>query len=198
MKFFKENSYDIVKLFINQIGITIFAMIMYTAGGMIQVGGGISLPIRLGISIFSTLFYFVLIYMTAWDWGAKDKIRIEGGKVEKDSFKGFKLALLANVPNFILIIPALIFTIIILITNASFAVSAFEIFNVIIIFILSMYVGTVQGALNFLPDHNGAQYKVLFIVGFLVMTIVATLVTNLGYRLGLKEKKIFSFKKANN
>ena len=36
MKFFKENSYDIVKLFINQIGITIFSFMLYTAVAMIE------------------------------------------------------------------------------------------------------------------------------------------------------------------
>ena len=111
MKFFKENSYDIIKLYINQLGITIFSLIMYTAGGMINSGedAGISLPLRLGISIFSSLFYFVLIYTAAWDWGAKDKIRIEGGKIQRDGYKGFKLALYANVINFVLCTAVIIF-----------------------------------------------------------------------------------------
>ena len=33
MKTFKENSYDIVRLYVNQLGIMIFSMLLYTAVG---------------------------------------------------------------------------------------------------------------------------------------------------------------------
>lgn len=36
MKIFKENSYDIVKLYVNQIGIMIFSMLLYTAVGSFE------------------------------------------------------------------------------------------------------------------------------------------------------------------
>ena len=85
MKFFKENSYDIVKLLINQIGIAIFSMTLYFSIALIE-DANLKSTLNLLVSIFSTLFYYALIYTAAWEFGAKDKIRIDGGKMEKCSF----------------------------------------------------------------------------------------------------------------
>ena len=41
--------------------------------------------------------------------GAKDKIRIESGRIERDVFKGAKVALVAAIPNLLL---AVLFTLI--------------------------------------------------------------------------------------
>ena len=53
MKFFKENSYDVVRLFINQVGITIFSMIIYTAVGMVNIDSVARLGIKVAISVFA-------------------------------------------------------------------------------------------------------------------------------------------------
>ena len=60
MKFLKENSYDIVKLFINQIGIAIFSTVLYTAVGDIE-DVALRSGIRIAISAFAMLFYFALL-----------------------------------------------------------------------------------------------------------------------------------------
>ena len=95
MKIFKENSYDIVRLYVNQLGIMIFTMLLVFAGGQNTTLGII-------ISLFSTVFYLVLIYYVVWEIGAKDKIRIEGGKAEPCKYKGLVMGLWANVPNLVL------------------------------------------------------------------------------------------------
>ena len=64
MNFFKENSYDIVKLYLTQIAISVFALIMYTSAGFIQANTSLSATFQIIISIFSILFYFVLLYTT--------------------------------------------------------------------------------------------------------------------------------------
>ena len=61
MRFFRDNSDSIVKLYINQIGVAIFSMFLYTAAGALSVGGIASLLIKVGISVFAVLFYFSLI-----------------------------------------------------------------------------------------------------------------------------------------
>ena len=72
MKFLKENSYDILRLYINQIGITIFSLVLYFSVGMLD-DKVLSLRLKIAISVFAMLFFFALLYTAAWDWGAKDK-----------------------------------------------------------------------------------------------------------------------------
>ena len=103
MRFFKNNSESIVKLFINQIGIAIFSFFMYTAVGALDEKIKDPLPLRILISVFAIAFYFVLIYNVAWEIGAKDKIRIDGKRMEKDEKKGILLGVYANIPNFIIV-----------------------------------------------------------------------------------------------
>ena len=81
MKIFKENSYDVVKLYVNQLGIMIFSMLLYTAVGAFE-NEKLSLALSIFVSVFSICFYLVLIYYAIWEIGAKDKIRIDGGRME--------------------------------------------------------------------------------------------------------------------
>ena len=67
MRFFKENSYDIVRLYINQIGISIFSMVLYTAVGTIELSSKL---LDVGLSVFLLGFYFTLIYTASWEYGA--------------------------------------------------------------------------------------------------------------------------------
>ncbi len=93
--FFKEHSYNVIKLFLNQIGITVF-------GTMLALATSGKPTLLLFSSIFATLFLLVLDYNVCWEIGAKDKIRIDGGRLKKMDGKGAILSLLANVPNLIL------------------------------------------------------------------------------------------------
>ena len=61
MKFLKENSYDIIKLYITQIGIAIFSFMIYTAAGMISKDSTVSSTILVIVSLFSTGFFFALL-----------------------------------------------------------------------------------------------------------------------------------------
>ena len=88
MRFFKENSESIIRLIVNQIGITIFSFFLYTALGVMQKEGESSpLHFKVLISAFCVLFYFVLIYTVVWEIGAKDKIRIDAGRAEKQPLR---------------------------------------------------------------------------------------------------------------
>ena len=66
MRFLKENSYDIVRLYINQIGITIFSLVLYfsiTSLSNNPDGGALYLKVKIGISIFAILFFYALLYI---------------------------------------------------------------------------------------------------------------------------------------
>ena len=96
MKYFvKENSYLMFKMFVNQLGMTIFAIILTFA--TIQND-----TLFLIVSIFSMLFYMVLLYFMTWDIGYEDKARIDAKRLQFVKLKGLYLSLFANIPNFIL------------------------------------------------------------------------------------------------
>ena len=99
--FFKDNSYSIFKMFINQIGMTIFGIALSFATSKNDT-------LFLLSSIFGACFYMVLLYTMTWDIGYEEKLRIEAKRLNYNRFKGLYMSLYANVPNFILAILALV------------------------------------------------------------------------------------------
>ena len=201
MNFFKVNSYDIVKLYLTQIAISIFALIMYTALGFIQSNESLSTTFQIIISVFSILFYLVLLYTAAWDWGANDKIRADGGRCTLDKLRGFKMAVLANIPNYIFaFIPALGFGLGAL-GIESFVAKIGAIFVVILRFTASMFQGLLVNVFDFLKtDIEGATNYPYFFAeacGYIFMILLSIFATHLAYTLGSKDKKIFGFIKTN-
>ena len=93
--FLKENSYSMVKMFVNQIGMPVF-------GTMLALATAGNPTLLLCSSIFAILFYLFLLYSVGWEIGAKDKIRIDGGRMTEFPAKGFLIALGANLPNLLL------------------------------------------------------------------------------------------------
>lgn len=189
MRFIKDNSYDIVKLFVNQMGITIFSLVLYTAVGAIEDEALYS-KISVLVSVFSTIFYLALIYTAAWDYGARDKIRIDGGKLEAIRGKGALLSLIANIPNFILASLAIITMLVYLGSGSDVAYTAFGVANLILRFINAMFLGALQGIFASLKN-NADLYFLWQSVGYLIAPIITVLVTQLGYELGMREFKIF-------
>ncbi len=197
MRTFRENSYDIVRLYINQIGITIFSMFLYTAVGMVDdEDGALFLGLRIAVSIFSILFYLVLVYNVVWEIGAKDKLRIDSGKCEPTPHKGAVMALFANIPNFVLATLAVLSVALHMISGAEWLYSAFAIVFLILRFHTSMYMGVIQGVTPAAPsaDPNAIQLADCLIESalFLVLPLLAVAFTHFAYRLGVKEKRIFS------
>ncbi len=201
MKFFKENSYDIVKLFINQIGIAIFSMALYTAVSIaVSEDFALSSTLEIVVSIAATLFYLVLIYIAVWEMGANDSIRIESGKMTKSKSKGLALGLLANLPNFVITGIAVIFMGVYLLTGAEWCESVFAIFNLFFGFLESMYLGVI---INIIPITEGALKHVTDLayfwraVAYFAAPVISILTTTLAYELGVRNKKIFGFSKAS-
>ena len=158
---------------------------------MIKTNGeSLPLVVDVLISVLSTLFYFALLYTAAWDWGAKDKIRIDGGRLERDTFKGMKMSITANAINFFLAAGCVIFMGIHLASDSALMNTLFFIFNLILRLIAAMYIGLLQGIFYFAASD---EYLYFFYqsIGYLVVPIFAVLVTHMGYCFGLKEKKIF-------
>lgn len=90
-KYIKENLDAISKLFINHIGMTIFSLVVLITSKLINdaffyVMGGLAI-----------LMYFSLLYTAMWERGAKDKLKIDGGRAKCSIFNGLFFYLMANV-----------------------------------------------------------------------------------------------------
>lgn len=190
MKFFKENSYDIVKLYIQQIGISIFSLFLYFAVEAIPLAEESKTGLAVGLSVFSMLFFYMLLYTAAWDMGAKDKIRIDGGRMELRKGKGAWMACIANLPNFVLALLSLIFISLNLWLSADALNVMFVIFNFLLRVTTAMYNGLMQGIFGGLLSSGESIYLLGQTVGFLIVPVVAILVTHFGYTMGVKEHRI--------
>ena len=201
MNFFKENSYDIVKLYLTQIAISVFALIMYTSAGFIKANTSLSATFQIIISVFSILFYFVLLYTAAWDWGANDKIRADGGRCTLDKTRGLKMVAISNLPNYIFVlVPVIGFGLSTAGIN-TFLAKLGTIFFAILQFTASMFQGLIVNVFDFLRDGaEGAANESFYFAqacGYAVMIIITVFVTHIAYTLGSKDKKLFGFIKTN-
>lgn len=192
MRFFKENSGLIVKLFINQIGIAIFSFMLYTAFGELGSNNpNAPLLIKVAISAFSIIFYFVLLYNIMWEVGGKDKIRIDAGRLEKNASKGLLIGLLANALNIVIIGTALILLWLASLTSVEFFMNFFAVLNAIYRIFIAMFLGVIIGATSF-ASENVEMYYTLQTVGFLICSLISALVIHLSYVLGLNDVRLFS------
>lgn len=198
MKIFKENSYDIVRLYVNQLGIMIFSMLLYTAVGSFE-NESLSNSLSIFVSVFSICFYLVLVYYAVWEIGAKDKIRIDGGRMEPCKNKGLVMSLFANVPNFVLGLFSVVLMALFLITGNDGVYAGFLIFNTIMRFHASMFLGAITAIVPTGISQGAVDYVEFLIeaVLFTVFPMISVAVTHLAYRLGSQEKKIFSLFSAN-
>ena len=190
MRFLKENSYDIVKLFVNQIGISIFSLVLYTAASRI-------IDVELYISIFAILFYAALIYTASWDMGSQDRIKVDSGKMKQNDFKGAIVAAVANIPNVIFIVLAIIFIGSHLASGSEGMYTAFGVINLVFRLICAMYIGVLSAifpaeVIDGVITEAGKTAYLNQSIGYLVCLIVPILAGAIGYYLGMRNIKPFS------
>ena len=200
MKLLKEQFYDILRLLINQIGIAIFSFLIYSSVSMIGVDSNeLKLQINLYVSIFATLFLFVLLYTVTWEYGAKDRIRVDGGRHEYDRFKGLKMAGFAYSPIVFLVALALLFGIIYLATAVNGFGTVQAVLALLAGFFVLPYTGTVAFLLPLIGIENGhPYYTVAQEISYLVMILISIGVIQFAYTMGYREKKIFASSKNKN
>lgn len=194
MKLLKENSYEIVKLFINQVGITIFSLVLYT-GLNFSADTNTSLKITLFLSVFATLFYLVLLYFAGWEYGSKDKIRIDSGKYKAMPLKGLLLSVYANMINFVLALISVVFF-------AIFMGGGSEVFKLIagvcetiLGFITAMFLGIINNICAGLSADDTFTHFIRSLC-YGLFPLLGVFATQLGYSLGLKNIKISDLFKA--
>ncbi len=183
-KFYKENSYQIVRCMINQLGITIFALIISTVtqrnDKLLLVG-----------SICATVFYLFLLYTMMWEQGAKDILRVEGGRASLDRLYGFKVAACANLPNLLLAgltLIGFIFGDPLLHLDFAWADGLYGIASLIISLIEAMYIGILKAVIP-----SGTYQYLVGTVAYILTSAPAILVCGFSYLLGVKNIRLFFF-----
>lgn len=196
MRLLKENFYDIVRLYVNQIGIMIFSTFLYTAVGFVEEEP-LGTNLVTAVSVFAILFYFVLIYYVVWEQGAKDKIRIDGGRYDAPRAKGFLLGVFANVPNFVLAGFTFLFLIIYNAGQTGVA-DVLGVFDMIMRFHGSMYMGLIRGITPSEIVEGGINVADCMVETalFIVLPMISTAISHLAYSLGRRDKKLFGSSKS--
>ncbi len=104
--FWKEHSYDIVKMFLYQIAIAIFGISLALATGSkstsVDTTGQQPATLQIVTSIFSIAFYLFLICHSMWELGAKDSARIARGEPGGSRLTGLYMGLTASSVNFLI------------------------------------------------------------------------------------------------
>ncbi len=178
--FLKDQSYNIVKLFLNQIALTVF-------GTVLALSTSQNASLLLASSLFSILFFLALNYTFCWEIGAKDKIRVDSGRIKSMPSKGFFIALGANIPNLILALLNLLGIVI----NTEGSQSMSVVCNAILRLINGMYLGTVSLLEKTVASHGISIGSWIFFA----VIIPSLFVGWLAYYLGSKNVRILGFLK---
>ena len=178
ISFFKDHSKIICRLLLYQFGAAFLGITVSF------VTSESNTAIDLLGSLFAIIFYITLIYMVMWEEGAKEKIKIEGGRAPYKPLKGLVLSLYANIPN--IIIAVMIFIGFIFGRKDgpfaySWGTSIYAVFRMAALLWESMFNGIVR------------LYSPRNPVIFFLMIFPALGVCTLGYYLGLKNKRILGF-----
>ena len=180
VRFIKENSRLITKMIVNQLGMTIFGLVLSAATSQHET-------LFVFTSVFSIGFYMVLLYTMCWETGAKDKIRLDAGRIAYTPLKTLWCSLVANSLNLLLAILSLIgyaFCTVVVgsdglsLTGPIWAQNMFGVCNNLARLIQGMYVGVIQ---HFMPNNP---------IVFLLIVLPALFTCWLGYFIAIKGHSI--------
>lgn len=191
MDFWKKNSYQIVRLFVIQVGIAIFGLVLSFAVATAFRGRSDWVALLL-VSIFSVLFYLFILYSVAWEIGGKDRIRLDSVHEKLRGGRGFVLALLAQIPNLLFCLLMLIGGCVVFFASPVVGARIFAVGYLPSTFLHSMYIGIVRTLLEMtrLEQEVSSAYYFVAALLFLASTLPAIAVTGFAYCMGLSERRI--------
>ncbi len=178
MKFFRQNSHLIMRLFVNQIGITFFALVLTMAVARMENDS-----FKLWVSIFSILFYLCLIYSVMWEAGAANAVPVEAGRMKRDRLFSLKASLFASVPNLVLAFFMLVFFLLGFAASQSWAGGVYGVLHIIAGLFEAMYVGLFAAILEgFAGTSQQLVACLLYLASSLPMILVSVGAYALGFR----------------
>lgn len=183
MKDFLRNGFDLIlKHIISQLGMTMFGLAVIFAVNMIA---GKDSPLLLAASGLGIALYLFLIYVHTWEYGSKDKIKIDGGRMKYEPFKGLYIAIVANALNILLSLLMCIgfyaYDFVALAPN--WAGQLFAVTNIISRALNGMYLGAI---VYLFPTAEATPPYM-----FLLIVIPAVIISFLAYYFGANNKRLF-------
>ncbi len=146
-------------------------------------------------SILAAVFYCYFIYSAVWEAAAKDRLKVDGGRMTKDMTRGLKFAFCANIPNMILGVLAVVFTFLGVVTQMEWAGNIAIIPTVLARFWEGMY----NGIIVFLvPTGLGPIGTVLSTFIYLAIIVPAFAVSHFAYYMGYNGKRIIKIEQKKN
>lgn len=183
ISFLKGYSYDIFKMFVNQLGMTMFGLVLSMPTSNNETLFLIS-------SAFAIIFYLVLLYTMTWDIGYAEKIRIDGNRMKYRPEKGFVLSLCANALNLLLGL---------IITVSYYSATAYTVLEGSVAknpaaptSVVNIY-GIARSIATLLEGMYGGVINVLFVNQpwiFIVIVLPAVLTCGFAYKMGVKGKRL--------
>lgn len=189
MGFFRENSKLISRLFVNQIGMTVFGLVLTLA---VMRAADNNTALTVAVSVFSILFYLFLIYTVMWEKGARDAVRFGSGKEEKKPFFAFRAALAASIPNLVLAFLLFVFYLLGTVAGLPIGQTLYTVMHIILGLFEAMYVGLFSAILG-LATTDGGKYLLACVLYFL-SSLPMILVSVGAYTLGTHNVYLFGKK----
>ncbi len=146
-------------------------------------------------SIVSAVFYCYFIYTAVWDAAAKDRLKVDGGRLGRDMSRGLKFAFGANLPNIILGVLAFLLCAIGTFTQMEWAGNAGAIVVVISRLWQAMYNGIIVYVIP--VGIEGFSFVVSNLI-YLAIIIPAFVVSHIAYHMGYNNRHIFKASAKNN
>ena len=178
MTFFKENSYTVVRLGLNQFGMAIFGLVVTMACVRITSDSESTTLVALS-GLLATLMYWFLLYSVCWTEGGTHRIRVDGGREKKMIYGGALLGLMANSVNLLL---GIVYTVSYYI-NTTVAIDVSNVLNAVLRIFHSMYLGLLVAG-----NLTGP-------IPFLLIPVLGIGVCQISYLLGYHQINLFSFTK---
>ena len=171
-EFMKKYSYSSVKLFVSQMALSLFGLVLAIACAKISKAA------QIVVSVGAVIFYLFLIYTAIWEVGSKDKFGIEYGKFGAKPLTGLYIGLLANSYNILL---AIIITLGLCFGNGGILSKIGGLCGSIAIFIEGMYSGILSIHVGDVPLNS-------FWYPYFLITIPAIATSAIAYYSGIRGK----------
>ncbi|MBQ8146695.1 MAG: hypothetical protein IJ039_07910 [Clostridia bacterium] len=175
IKYIKENLDSIFKLFINHMGMMIFSLVVLLTSKLISTKMNNNAVFYI-MGVITVLMYFSLIYTAMWERGAQDKIKIDGGRLNKNILNGLYFYLIANFIAIFTGVIALIFSFLVT-EEPSFVNDIYGVFRIISHYYNGMYMWITQ-----IDFASPIVHSLIYIA----VIIPGALVAFLSYILGVK------------
>lgn len=149
---------------------SIFGLIMAIVGRFLASRNGGRMALYYAVGILAVLLYAVILYVNLWELGAKDKIKVDSGRMKLNILNGLYISLFANIPTII-----------------------FGIFATINCYVESNFTGILaalsplyNGMYTILTDAKGLALGTYFPPVFIFLCIPALIISLVSYILGVK------------